>query len=216
MKRTHLLYLFLSAALLFSGCTTRQSQHNESNQANQTPSTASSEFDKDTSTPDDSANAAADSASDDTSQIISADEAESIAITHAGYAKDQVTITQNKLDYENGRQVYEIEFYTADSKEYDYEIDALTKDILRFEQDSEHHAPSASGTESAAISAEDAKSLALARVPGAAPEHILEFETDYDHERTEYEGKICYNGIEYEFEIDAADGSFLSWEEEYE
>lgn len=207
MKRTQILYFLLSAALLFSGCTTTQNQNNNSNQSGQSVPEVSSESDNVSST------SAADNASDNASQIISADEAESIALSHAGFTKEQVTITKNKLDNENGRQVYEIEFYTDDNKEYDYEIDALTKDVINFDQDAKHDTSSASSTEAAAISAEDAKNLALAKVPGAAAEHILEFDTDYDHDRTEYEGKILYNGIEYEFEIDANDGSFLKWEE---
>lgn len=81
----------------------------------------------------------------------------------------------------------------------------------------EHHtgqaaAPSVSTT--TAITADEAKELALAKVPGASASDIREFEVDYDDGRTEYEGKIIYSGTEYEFEIDAGSGQFLSWEEE--
>lgn len=65
-----------------------------------------------------------------------------------------------------------------------------------------------------AISADDAKKLALSQVPGASESDIKEFETDYDDGRMEYEGKIYYNNMEYEFEIDAYSGAFRSWEAE--
>ena len=65
-----------------------------------------------------------------------------------------------------------------------------------------------------AISAARAKQLALAQVPGASESDLREFEVDYDDGRMEYEGKIYYNGMEYEFEIDAYSGAFRSWEVE--
>ena len=56
--------------------------------------------------------------------------------------------------------------------------------------------------------------LVLAQVPGASRSDIREFETDSEDGRTEYEGKIRYDGMEYEFEIDAYSGAFRSWEAE--
>lgn len=64
------------------------------------------------------------------------------------------------------------------------------------------------------ITAASAKSLALAQVPGATARNIVEFETDYDDGRIEYEGKIVYKGMEYEFEIDGYSGAFRKWESE--
>lgn len=215
MKRTYILCLLLSATLMFGGCSAGQTAQNDFDKSGQSSPDVSSEADGSGSAPAAPGALTAEGGSNNASGIISADEAESIALSHAGYAKEQVTVVQNKLDYEDGRQVYEIEFYTEDYREYDYEIDALTKDILSFDQDAEHDAPPASSAETASVSAEDAKNLALSRVPGAAASDIREFETDFDHGRTEYEGKIFYNGVEYEFEINGSDGSFLSWEEEY-
>ena len=45
-------------------------------------------------------------------------------------------------------------------------------------------------------------------------EDILEFETDHEDGRVQYEGKIFYEGMQYEFEIDAYSGAFRSWEAE--
>ena len=51
-------------------------------------------------------------------------------------------------------------------------------------------------------------------MPGATVDDIRGFETDYDDGRLEYEGRIIYDGIEYEFEIDGYSGAIRSWEAE--
>ena len=53
------------------------------------------------------------------------------------------------------------------------------------------------------------KSIALAQVPGATTANIYKFERDYDDGRLEYEVKIVYGTLEYEFEISAT-GTILS------
>ena len=64
------------------------------------------------------------------------------------------------------------------------------------------------------ISEEKARKLALEQVPGASVSDIFEFEVDLDDGIMEYEGKIIYQGMEYEFEIDAYSGAIRSWETE--
>ena len=53
-------------------------------------------------------------------------------MTHAGYAKDEVTLDKGSLNYENGLQLYSIRFETDDNKEYHYKINAYTGEILNF------------------------------------------------------------------------------------
>lgn len=64
------------------------------------------------------------------------------------------------------------------------------------------------------VTEEAAKKLALDRVPGASTGDIREFKMDREDGHMEYEGKIIYDGMEYEFEIDAASGAFIEWEQE--
>ena len=45
-------------------------------------------------------------------------------------------------------------------------------------------------------------------------EDICEWKLDYDDGRTEYEGKIIYGGMEYEFTINAATGAVTEWDAE--
>ena len=131
---------------------------------------------------------------------------------HANLTLDEVVFVVCELDWEHGRQVYEVEFYTNDAREFDYEIDASTGEVLSYDYDAEHYTPPSTGSEGGSISQERAKEIALAQVPGAALSDIREFETDYDDGRLEYEGKIFYGGMEYEFTIDGYSGAIREWE----
>ena len=68
--------------------------------------------------------------------------------------------------------------------------------------------------ENATISAEDAKQIALDKVPGATTEHIRRFEKDYENGRFVYDGEIYFEQYEYDFEIDSHDGTILEWDAE--
>ena len=54
----------------------------------------------------------------------------------------------------------------------------------------------------------------LAGVSVRRVEDIYEWKLDYDDGRTEYEGKIIYGGMEYEFTINAATGAVTEWDVE--
>lgn len=136
--------------------------------------------------------------------------AQEIALAHAGIKAADATITQSKLDYDDGRQVYELEWY-ANGAKYDYEIAVATGEIVN----SGYEAKTVVGTgNSATVSEATAKQTALARVSGAAASDIYEWKLDYDDGRPEYEGKIIYGGTEYEFTIDATSGTVTEWDAE--
>ena len=144
------------------------------------------------SVPDDSAGAAEGAGT----VMLSEKEAQVRALAYAGLTSGQAAFIKSDLDADDGRQFYEVEFYTEDGKEYDYEIDAFTGEVISFDHEAEDITPPAPGDSK--ISAEKAKELALAQVPGASERDIFEFGTDHDDGRIEYEGKIIYDGMEYE------------------
>ena len=136
--------------------------------------------------------------------------AQEIALAHAGIKAADATITKSMLDYDDGRQVYEIEWY-ANGAKYDYEIAVATGEIVN----SGYEAKTVVGTgNSATVSEATAKQTALARVSGATEKDIYEWKLDYDDGRPEYEGKIIYGGTEYEFTIDATSGTITEWDAE--
>lgn len=133
-----------------------------------------------------------------------------IALNHAGVKAADATVTKSRLDYEDGRQVYEIEWY-ANGTKYDYEIAVATGEIIN----SGYEAKTVVGTGNSATTSEaTAKQTALARVSGATEKDIYEWKLDYDDGRPEYEGKIIYGGTEYEFTIDATTGTITEWDTE--
>ena len=136
--------------------------------------------------------------------------AQKIALEHAGVKAADATITKSKLDYEDGRQVYDIEWYAGGAK-YDYEIAVDTGEII-----SSGYEGKTAGADSnnVTVSEAAAKKTALDRVSGATDRDIYEWKLDYDDGRPEYEGKIIYGGTEYEFTIDAATGSVMEWDAE--
>ena len=136
--------------------------------------------------------------------------AQKIALEHAGVKAADATITKSKLDYEDGRQVYDIEWYAGGAK-YDYEIATDTGEII-----SSAYEEKTMGADSrnVTVSEADAKKTALDRVSGATDKNLYEWKLDYDDGRPEYEGKIIYGGTEYEFTIDAATGSVMEWDAE--
>ena len=150
------------------------------------------------------------------------EEAKTIALSHAGLTADAVTFVKAKQDYDDGRLVYEIEFVTTSGNgylEYDYEIEAATGSILSYDYDAESYTPQPTTTTpstatGALIDEATAKLTAVNQVPGASTSDIYEWKLDYDDGRWEYEGKIIYNQMEFEFTIDAATGAVIEWDVE--
>lgn len=136
--------------------------------------------------------------------------AQEIALAHAGVKAADATITKSKLDYDDGRQIYEIEWY-ANGAKYDYEIAVATGEIVN----SGYEAKTVVGSgNSATVSEATAKQTALARVSGATAANIYKFKLDFDDGRWEYEGEIRYGTMEYDFTIDAASGNIIEWDME--
>ena len=65
----------------------------------------------------------------DPSALISPEEAQNIALEHAGVTADEVTGLHTVMDIDDGRQEYDVEFRVG-HLEYEYEIDAATGKIL--------------------------------------------------------------------------------------
>ena len=148
-----------------------------------------------------------------TTASITADRAKEIALNHAGLTASQVTFARASLDWDDGRLTYDVEFYTSDYKEYDYEIDANTGAVISYDYDAEYYSrPSTGGSTGTgtAISEARAREIALAQVPGAASSNVRKVTMDWDDGRAEYEVEIVYNYMEYDFEIDANTGSIIS------
>ena len=65
---------------------------------------------------------------------ITVEKAKEISLKHANLKDNQVVFDKTEMDYDNGVQVYDIEFH-YNNIEYNYERDANTGNILSYSQD---------------------------------------------------------------------------------
>lgn len=143
---------------------------------------------------------------------ISLSSAKTIALANAGAAASDVSFTKAEETSDDGRTVYDIEFYTSGAK-YDYEIDALTGIIL--EKDVEILTASGNDNSSSAsttiyIGVDAATAIALADAG------VSESETTFTKARQDTDdGVVVYDiefyttGYEYEYEINASTGAII-------
>ena len=75
--------------------------------------------------------------------IITKDRAKTIAVEHADLKLADVSFLRVSLDYDDGRQIYEVDFYSG-NVEYEYEIDAVTGAVLGYDIDIERRPGSGS------------------------------------------------------------------------
>ena len=172
------------------------------------------------------------------SAYIGVEAAKSAAFAHAGLDAAQVTMGEVDFDYEDGRMVYELEFY-ANGAEYEYDIDASTGAVVKSSQEGGRpqtgsnvgsgsggisgNVPSSSGSGMAQsgsgggsasdIGGEAALAVALSHA-GVSQDQVydLEVQRDRDDGRLEYEIDFKSGGWEYEYTISAADGTILDYE----
>ena len=141
---------------------------------------------------------------------ITEDQAKQIAFDHAQVKEEDLTNLKVKKDFDDGVSIYEVDFQAA-NKQYEYDIKAADGQILTtdFEIDDDYVDPNTQ----TAVSEADAKAAALARVEGASDSDIR-IQLQRDDGQLVYEGTIIYNNTEYDFEINAETGDFLSWEQD--
>ena len=155
---------------------------------------------------------------------ITEDRAKEIALENAKVSQEDVSFIWTEVDYDHGRKIYDVEFFTKDYKEYDYEIDAENGTILEMDYDAEYELRDrredrsrreGSAQTDVLITAEEAKAAALKQV-GLEDSQVRwgRIEKDYDDGRILYGGKFFYNEMEYEFEVDGRDGRVVEWDVE--
>ena len=148
---------------------------------------------------------------------ISADKAKEVCLGHAGVSADQAVFEKTKLDVDDGLQVYEMEF-AADNAKYEYEINALSGEILSFSQKFKSGTASSAGNGNTAteVTAAKAKEIAIQHAGVSSGEAtFIKVELDREDGVQVYEIEFCVRSTEYEYEIRAADGSILHYESDY-
>ena len=150
-----------------------------------------------------------------TTGSITADRAKEIALKDAGLTAGQVTFIRAHLDWDDGRRVYDVEFYnSANYTEYDYEIDASTGAILSKDFDAEYYTQPGTG---AAITADRAKEIALNHAGVSASSATFVYaKLDWDDGRLQYDVEFYSGSTEYDYEIDANTGAIISYDHDWD
>ena len=156
---------------------------------------------------------------------IGVEKAKLAAFTHAGVSAEEVTMGEVDFDYEDGRMVYELEFY-LNGVEYEYDVDASNGVIVKYSQDGKQQTQQSdqtgqqgqsqttaqSGTD---IGQETAKQAALSHAGVTADQATnLVVEKDWDDGRLEYKVDFWVDKVEYEYEIDGTTGAVRKNEKE--
>lgn len=151
-----------------------------------------------------------------TTKKITKAKAKSIALKHAGVSASKATFVKAKLDYEDGRRVYEIEFYSGNT-EYDYEILASNGKIISYDKDIENYKILRKNTSSSTyIGKAKAKSIALKDAGvSASSATFTKTKLDYEDGIRVYEIEFYTNSAEYEYEINAKTGKIRDMDVEH-
>ena len=141
------------------------------------------------------------------SSDIGAEQAKTIALNHAGVSASDAVFLYAKLDRDDGRRVYEVEFYSG-SREYDYEIDAATGDVVSYDFDAERYTGQ---QEQSGSYISEARVKEIVEDRAGTTGTYREFKLERDDGRTVYEGELRSGWTEYEFTVDAYTGEILEW-----
>lgn len=160
--------------------------------------------------------------------------AKAVALGHAGLEENSVASLIIKADREDGKDIYEVEFWNGPT-EYDYDIDADSGEILSFDIEVKGTAVPKPGEapvspiseltaacETAGISKvgktvtpEKALAIAFEKAGVSEPEtKITEVAVKYNAKtmKTKYSFEFTVGSMEYEVEVDAADGVILEYD----
>ncbi|MCD7861355.1 MAG: PepSY domain-containing protein, partial [Oscillospiraceae bacterium] len=141
--------------------------------------------------------------------------AEDIALADAGASRTDVTYLNSWLEYDDGRmECYEVEFAVG-STVYEYKIGLYDGTIRSKDVETRGGTGVSSGntTQSTLIGEDAALSAALSHVGVSASDASkTKVKLDRDDGVYVYEVEFTVGWLEYEYEIDAASGSILSFE----
>ena len=149
------------------------------------------------------------------------DIAKAAALKDAGLSESDVTFKKTELDHSHGTQVYDIEFYTSDTK-YDYEIDASNGTVLEksIEQFQIQTPPTDSAINSSGndyIGIDRAKEIALNHAQmNESDVQFAKAKLENDDGVVEYEIEFYFGRTEYDYTIDAVSGNIIEYDVEYD
>lgn len=149
------------------------------------------------------------SSSSSSSSYISKDEAKQKAFSHAGVSASQASGV--KVDWDDGH--YDVEFHVG-TTEYDYEINAKTGDVIKYEKDTEDDDDDHYSTSTSSYIGRDAAMQKALSHAGLSESDVYELEVELDEEDGIYEVSFETKSYEYEYEVQATTGKILKAEKD--
>lgn len=137
------------------------------------------------------------------------------AMTHAGVKEVGAHALYAAPDEEDGHPIYEIRFHDGTTA-YAYEVSALDGTLLKANRRALPK-PAVAVTPQAQtgdVGAERVKAVALADVKATGTPSRIKVERDFEQGRLVYEVEFRLGNVEYEYVIDASNGTILKREAE--
>ena len=169
------------------------------------------------------------------SSTITQEQAKNIALANANLKESQVTFTKVKLDFDDGRKIYDIEFYTS-TTEYDYEIDAITSKIIDVSKEARETRPQVpsntqqnttqgtttqkpqtqgNSSQTSIKTEEQIKDIVLSSANLTADQvTFTKLKLDTDDGKKVYEVEFYTSTTKYEYEVDATTGRIIETDTE--
>lgn len=142
---------------------------------------------------------------------ITLEDAKRIALEDAGVAEADTVRLHGRLDYDDGRRIYDVEYY-AGNTEYDYEILADTGEILERNHET-HAAPQTQSAGTEYIGVDQAKENAAGHAGVVVSDATFtKAKLEKDDGRVEYEIEFFAGGREYDYVIEPYTGEILEAE----
>lgn len=149
---------------------------------------------------------------------IGAERAVSIALEKAGFNKDDTNFLRVDMDYENSKLCYDVSFHRFENNldfDYDYNIDAVTGEIICIEKELSNAGDlPAHDVMSEDISEDEARAIAIG-LAGVDESTIYEYELERDYDRVaHYDIEFKTGGAEYNYDLTMYDGTVIKdkWE----
>ena len=150
------------------------------------------------------------------SAYIGMDAAKQAALNHAGVSASDATFVEAEYDYDNGRMVYEVEFHVKGT-EYEYEIDAQTGAVIKYESEQNGTNFSGPAADTASYIGESAAKQAALTYAGVKESDTTYCSAwlEYDDGRPEcYEVEFMVGSTRYECKVALTSATILKCEQE--
>lgn len=138
---------------------------------------------------------------------IDRDGAFALALENAEVPEDDAYNVKVEKDRENDISIWQVEFET-DYGDYEYEIASADGRIVGADYEvDEEWLDSLGGSP---VDEDGARSIAAGKAGGASADEVQIWQ-ESDDGRSRFEGELFWNGIKYEFELDAQTGIIFDW-----